>query len=139
MTAVDTSVVVPALLSWHVDHERCRSAMVGAAIPAHALVESYSVMTRLPSPHRIEGHVAEELLSAWFEPPRIVLAPARLQREIVRRAATGGIEGGAVYDALVGLTAREHGQTLLTRDRRAVRTYEILAVDYELLADPDGD
>jgi predicted nucleic acid-binding protein len=43
------------------------------------------------------------------------------------------VTGGAAYDALVGLTAKVAGATLLTRDRRAVRTYELLDVDYELV------
>ena len=35
-----------------------------------------------------------------------------------------GISGGAVYDALVGLAAAEHGSVLATRDARARSTYE---------------
>lgn len=35
-----------------------------------------------------------------------------------------GVAGGAVYDALVGLAAVEHGATLATRDGRAAATYE---------------
>jgi hypothetical protein len=34
------------------------------------------------------------------------------------------IAGGAVYDALVGLAAAEHGVQLATRDARARATYE---------------
>ena len=48
-------------------------------------------------------------------------------------AAAEGIAGGAVYDALVAATAREAGATLLTLDRRAVTTYQLLRVDYRLL------
>ncbi len=46
---------------------------------------------------------------------------------------TAGIAGGAVYDALVGACAREHGLTLATRDQRALRTYHALEVAVELL------
>lgn len=35
--------------------------------------------------------------------------------------------------ALVGEAARVHGLTLLTRDRRAVRTYDLLGVHYEMV------
>lgn len=135
MTAVDTSVVVPALLGWHEHHERCREAAAGARIPSHALVESYSVMTRLPSPHRIDGETAQRLLAGWFGPSDVLLAPARVQRDLVRRAAAAAIEGGSVYDGLVGLTARAHGHTLLTRDLRAARTYAELGIAVEYLAD----
>jgi predicted nucleic acid-binding protein len=37
------------------------------------------------------------------------------------------------HDALVGATGRHAGARLLTRDRRAVPTYERLGVEYELI------
>lgn len=43
------------------------------------------------------------------------------------------ITGGAVYDALVGFTAKLAGARLLSRDRRAERTYRAVGVDYELI------
>ena len=42
-----------------------------------------------------------------------------------RELESRGIAGGAVYDALVGATAIDHGCTLATRDRRAVDTYRL--------------
>ncbi|MBK9180934.1 MAG: hypothetical protein IPM45_15460 [Acidimicrobiales bacterium] len=63
----------------------------------------------------------------------MLAASASLQRSLVRRLAAPGVEGGAVYDGLVGLTAAQHGETLLTRDRRAIRTYELLGVRYEVV------
>lgn len=133
MTAVDTSVVVPALLGWHEHHDACRQAARGTAIPAHALLESYSVMTRLPSPHRLAAAVAAELLRSWFTGPGVLIAPARLQREVVERVSGSGHEGGSVYDALVGLTAAAAGHTLLTRDHRALRLYDDLGIAVELV------
>ena len=53
MKAVDSSVVIAAFASWHEHHAIARKAM--AARPrliAQAAVESYSVLTRLPPPHR---------------------------------------------------------------------------------------
>ena len=47
--------------------------------------------------------------------------------------ATLGIAGGAVYDALVGAAAVEHGLTLMTRDRRALDTYRRLNVKFVLV------
>lgn len=49
MKAVDSSVVIAAFASWHESHESARRAL--AARPraiAHAAVETYSVLTRLP-------------------------------------------------------------------------------------------
>jgi hypothetical protein len=47
--------------------------------------------------------------------------------------ATRGITGGAVYDALVGLAARDARLRLVTRDRRAATTYSALGLDFVFL------
>jgi toxin FitB len=39
-----------------------------------------------------------------------------------------GIAGGAVYDGLVALAAKEHGATLATRDARARGGYDAVGV-----------
>jgi hypothetical protein len=43
------------------------------------------------------------------------------------------ISGGATYDALVGMTAREHGLSLISRDIRAVGTYGLVGVNVEVI------
>lgn len=58
-TAVDTSVIVAGLLAWHQRHPEANAAIESvlvygkAILPAPALVEAFSVMTRLPAPHRL--------------------------------------------------------------------------------------
>lgn len=53
MTAVDSSVAVAAFGEWHVLNEPARAVLdEGAALPAHALLETYSVLTGFPPPHR---------------------------------------------------------------------------------------
>ncbi|MFT3855828.1 MAG: hypothetical protein QM733_24345 [Ilumatobacteraceae bacterium] len=47
--------------------------------------------------------------------------------------ADRGIAGGAAYDGLVALAARQHGVTRATRDARARSTYEALGVAVDLL------
>lgn len=133
MTALDTSVVVAALMSWHEAHDRSRRAASGAAIPAHAVVESYAVLTRLPPPHRLDAAIASELLTAWFPPERVLHLDRKAVRSLLDRLAAAGVDGGASYDGLVAITATAHHHVLLTRDTRAVRTYERLGVDYDLL------
>jgi len=135
MTAIDSSVCIPALVSWHAAHERCRVLAAGASIPAHALLESYSVLTRLPAPHRLERGAAAELLDGWFAPAAVLTAPAGVQRSLVTELAAAGVDGGASYDGLIAATARAHGEVLITRDARAARTYEALGVDLELVTD----
>lgn len=133
MTAVDTSVAVAALAGWHEAHEKARRVASGSLIPAHARLETYSVLSRLPPPHRLHPNVITGLLSRWF-PLEETLAPSSLlAKDIVERCAGLGLAGGAVYDALVGLTAAEAGETLVTRDEQAARTYELVGATFELM------
>lgn len=87
----------------------------------------------MPPPHRLVPGVVRSLLERWFPTDRTILPPPRLSLTIVERCCQSGVDGGAVYDALVGLTAAEAGRVLLTRDVRAARTYHRLGIDYELM------
>lgn len=133
MKALDTSVVVAALVGWHEAHELARRAATGNAAPAHVLVESHAVLTRLPSPHRLSTAVAGSLLQQWFPPGRVLVPPDDLARSVIQRLVDAEIAGGASYDALIGLTAMSHGLELVTRDARAARTYDAIGVGYQLL------
>jgi predicted nucleic acid-binding protein len=133
LTALDTSVVIAALTSWHEAHERSRRAAGGGSIPAHAVVEAYAVLTRLPPPHRLAAPIASELLASWFPPERVLHLDRRQVRSLLGRFAPAGVDGGAAYDGLVAVTAAAHDEVLLTRDVRAVRTYDRLGISYELV------
>ena len=132
MTATcDTSVLLPALASWHPTHQRARAAIEARvdALPAHVLLECYSVLTRLPSPHRIAPEVAAKAVAGIGL--KVLTLPASRHADIIRTLAGAGIRGGAVYDALVGATARHHNRLLLTLDRRARSTYDLMDVGFE--------
>lgn len=125
-TALDTSVLVAALQSWHEDHERSLTAVAEAleeppvVVPYHALLETYSVLTRLPKPLRLAPKTAVDLLRRTLEG----------KAEMVQTEATKGlaflddlrereVAGGAVYDALIATSAAEAGATtLLTLNRK---------------------
>ena len=67
MTAVDSSVVVAGFATWHTLHEEARRVLDRRPrVVGHAMVESYSVLTRLPAPHRADGSVVVEFLDASF-------------------------------------------------------------------------
>lgn len=129
----DTSVLVPAILSWHEHHEAARRAVLGEVqhVPAHALLESYSVLTRLPPPHRISPEHAADVVAQL--PMSALVLPGDVHRGLVADLGRARIGGGAVYDALVAATARHHGLRLLTRDRRARATYDMVGVEYTVL------
>ena len=126
MIAVDSSVAVAALITWHGAHEDARLVAAGASIPEHALLESYSVLTRLPNP--LSPRDAAELLHRRFSASDI-LAPSLGSSELIAECAEHDLAGGASYDAIIALTANAHTAQLATRDRRAARTYELLGTD----------
>lgn len=134
MIAVDTSVVVAAFASWHEGHEASvRVLDRQPRLPAHVLLESYSVLTRLPAPHRAPAGIVETFLTERFSADLLTL-PAREVRALVGAAAASGMIGGAIYDALIAATAKHAGATLLTRDRRALVAYERIGIRYEMVA-----
>ena len=66
--------------------------------------------------------------------PRVATLDPNGQESLVADLAAATVAGGAVYDAVIAITARNDGSTLLTRDRRAAATYEALDAEVELLA-----
>ena len=133
MIALDTSVVVAAFASWHEGHTAAVKALARRPrLPAHVIVETYSVLTRLPPPHLSPAGVAAAFLRERFPGGPLTL-PGTAQRDLVAFAARAGLIGGAIYDALIAATAKRAGATLLTRDRRAVPAYEAVGVRYEFV------
>jgi len=64
MKVIDTSVAVPAIVSWHVASAVARDTASDAHIPAHARLETYSVLARMPPPHRLRPELVAELLES---------------------------------------------------------------------------
>jgi predicted nucleic acid-binding protein len=134
LIAADTSVVVAAFATWHQQHEAANRALTDQTrLVAHCALEVYSVLTRLPAPHRTAPELARDFLAARFPRPYLILgAPA--YRSLIGRLVDAEITGGSAYDALVGTTASAFGATLMSCDRRAATTYERLGVRFRLLA-----
>jgi predicted nucleic acid-binding protein len=133
MIAVDTSVAVAAFASWHELHGAARRALDDdARLVDHCAIEVFSVLTRLPVPHRAPGRLVMEYLDAQFPDAHLSL-PARAQRRLPRRFVELGLNGGAVYDALVALTAAHTETTLVTCDRRALPVYQRCGVETRLI------
>jgi predicted nucleic acid-binding protein len=126
-------VAVAALDASHVEHAASRAVCVQRrpAMAGHALFETYSVLTRLPGVSRVDPVTATEVLQRAF-PDRCFLS-ARQHDDLFRRLARLNLVGGMMYDALVGEAARMADRTLMTRDRRAARTYEAVGVRLEFI------
>ena len=133
MKAADTSLVVAAFASWHEKHEVARDALDrGLGLVEHCALETYSVLTRLPAPHRAPGEVVREFLKARFPQPFLRLGAAAY-RDFLSALPDRAVTGGAAYDALVAATAADRGAELVSCDRRAVVIYERYRVRTHLL------
>ncbi len=125
--AVDTSCMIAALCGWH---ERNAAAVAEInrrldrgerlATCAPALVETYSVLTRLPAPHRMSSQDAWQAIEANFVRGRSVVAlDTTAYVAVLRQLASEGIGGGRTYDALIAACAAiTKANTLLTFNRR---------------------
>jgi predicted nucleic acid-binding protein len=134
LKAADTSLVVAAFASWHENHEGARRALDGGLhLIEHCALETYSVLTRLPAPHRVSGAVVREFLSTRFPQPYLRLS-ARAYKEFLLGLPDYGVTGGAAYDALVAATAAACGARLVTCDRRALPIYERYGVRIQIPA-----
>jgi predicted nucleic acid-binding protein len=130
---VDTSVAIAAALPGHPEHERALATLGDRTrLVAHVGLETYAVLTRLPQPRRVPPAIALAFIRERFELPSAE-PPAGVQDALLALAPERGIVGGAIYDAVVGLTAQHAGATLVSLDRRAARTYHALGVDYRLV------
>lgn len=131
--AVDTSVAIAALDAGHAAHGPC-VAVVRQRRPAlagHAAFETHSVLTRMPDQLALDAPTASALLERVF--PEVVGLEVDQIVDLLRRLGPLGIVGGATYDAVVGESARVNDRVLLSRDRRAQRTYDLLGVAYEFV------
>ena len=131
--AIDSSVAVATVDELHEFHSLAgaRVRELRPVLAGHATFETYSVLTRRPEPRRLSGGDAALAISVNF--PESCWLSSAGQARLVTRAADLGLVGGAIYDALVAQAALENDRVLLTLDRRAERTYQVVGVDYELL------
>ena len=107
LVALDSSVLIAAVLAWHEHHlashrevERLAASDADAVIPTHALLESYSVITRLPAPHRLCPVDARKLLEGSFRDWATAPYPEQIW-SLIGRIADTETTGGAVYDGLI--------------------------------------
>lgn len=124
---VDAGVALALMVASHRQHAVASAWSQGreVALSGHAAAETFSVMTRLPGDARFKPEDAALLIRSRFAPCLVPDAPTLTNLpDIV--APLGA--GGAVYDALVGLAARDNTVQPATRDPRALPTYERLGI-----------
>jgi predicted nucleic acid-binding protein len=124
----DTNCIVALLSPRHEHHdrvfqeiERRLDAGETLAIAAHALAETYAVLTRLPAPHRLSAADCRALIEANFAGDAVALVALSGDdyRRLIHSAPERGITGGHVYDAVIAACARSAGAAaLLTFNER---------------------
>ncbi len=136
--AADSSVLIAAFATWHERHAEAFRAMERVdTLVGHTLLEVFSVLTRLPPPHRVEARLVATWLRDGLGEAKVVSLPPVAQRKLIAACAARGLLGGAVYDALIAASAAHARARLLTLDARAQRTYGAMGVDFEVLANAD--
>jgi predicted nucleic acid-binding protein len=106
--------MLPAVRDWHEHHQRAISEMEGRiergeqlVVAGPALVELYSVLTRLPPHFRLSPTDARALIEANFiDGVETIALDASEYRDLIRTVSDAGIGGGLVYDAVIVACAR---------------------------------
>ncbi len=129
---LDTSAAVALIVGDHEAHGATLEAVKGRlGLAGHAWFETYSVLTRLPAGLRRSHADAIRVLARDF-PASGFLGEAQAA-DLSRELGALGTSGGAVYDALVGAAARQHGRLLVSADARARPLYEAMGVATEVI------
>lgn len=128
----DTSVLVPALHPGYSMHAACRRYLPKLnVLLAHTLLESFRVLTSPAESGPLPPNSVVQLLESLNLP--VAQLPAEEHLPLLGLFAAHGRRGGSIYDAQIAATAKHHELTLITRDRRAAATYDLVGVDYELI------
>ena len=97
--------MIAAFGSCHEQHPIARKAMTARPhLIAHAAVESCSVLTRLPPPHRTSPDIVHAFITERFTDP-LVTPSENGNQELLATVTAGQIPGGPAYDALIAFTA----------------------------------
>jgi predicted nucleic acid-binding protein len=143
----DTNCLVAILSEWHPHHKDSVGALLEISkqrdnelvLAAHTLFECFSVLTRMPKPHRIEPEAARIAIGDAFGPARRAVPDLELYDAILEACVASGFAGGLAYDALIAHTVHRHGATHLitwnTRhlERVAPKGLHVLRPDQVLL------
>jgi toxin FitB len=137
MTTPDTSVLIAGFIPGHRFHEVAIAALsevlADGCLVAHTTAETYSVLSAPAGPYRVEPSAVLGYLDQFLGRSPIQPRPGAY-REALGLLAGSDRAGGAVYDALIALAAREAGATLVSLDRRAEPTYAACGVESTQLA-----
>lgn len=136
MTVPDTSVLIAGFDSSHpffaqAERELADVRRAGRLV-AHTIAETFAVLSAPAGPYPALAEDVLAFLEPFLDRVPIGIAPAGYP-EAVSELTRAGVAGGAVYDGLIGLAARQHDAELISLDVRAARTYGRVGVRFRLL------
>jgi predicted nucleic acid-binding protein len=113
--SLDSSCMIAAVCVWHEHHTAAAQAIERRldrgdrlVVAAHALVEAYAVLTRLPSPHRLAPVDAWALVKTNFVAhATLATLSATAHVALLDMLAAAGLGGGQSYDALIAASAAQ--------------------------------
>ena len=124
---LDTSVLVATFYGDHEHHDLSldlflRFGKERACCSTHSLAEVYATVTGMPGGWRVGGDAALLFLQDIRDNLALVSLDEAAYVAVLEQAASAGIVGGSIYDALLGqcalLAKAEHIYTWSTRDFR---------------------
>ena len=118
---LDTSCLVSLLAAEHAFHDPTRAEWdtlrhqnAQFIVPCHALLECFSVLTRMPPPHRFSPEATERLLQENFvHGVDIPGLSSELAWSCVHELVSVGMGGGGIYDAMIARSAFAAGAAVL--------------------------
>ena len=119
--ALDSSCLVPLVSELHALHQstvrsyqECIERKAQIVLPVHAVLECYSVLTRIPPPFRLPAEIAQRTITESFAGIAVLAGmKSSMLWDYLGELAALHVVGGRVYDALIARCAADAGATLL--------------------------
>lgn len=137
MIAPDTSVLIAGFIPDHPFYGVAEVALTevreDGRLLAHTMAETYAVLSGPAKGFRVKPGVVVAYLDEFLADAKPIQPRPNAYREALELLSGEGRGGASVYDALIALTARDAGATLISLDRRARPTYELCGVEARFL------
>ncbi|HET6999547.1 MAG TPA: PIN domain-containing protein [Solirubrobacterales bacterium] len=137
MITPDTSVLIAGFDPLHPFHAEAVPVLVdvraSGRLVAHTMAETYAVLSSPGGTFRFEPEPVVTYLGQFLERSDPIQPRPGSYREALELLGARNRAGGAVYDALIALAARDADVALVSLDRRAEQTYGICGVQARIL------
>ncbi len=117
----DSSVLIAAFVEAHPKHQDALAYLRKAGnreftflVPAHTILEVYSVLTGAPFKPRITPAIAKKMIDNNIRKiARVVYLSGKDYSDIIDKMIRAGLQGGIVYDAIIAACAEKSKANVL--------------------------